>query len=90
MSVATLNVWTEFNKYKTAKCKCCGKKLLPNEKIASVSQAQGKFTSISNYHLECAEPILKDITEELSRLMNNVLFVSDQIDTLKELKNCNV
>lgn len=67
-------------------CKECAKKLKFNDTIVCVSRAQGKFTSVSNYHLECSEPFLKQTTKELSELLNKVLHVSQEFDAKRMLK----
>lgn len=85
MNAPVINVWTQFNKYKSAKCGCCQKKLQINDKIVGVSRAQGKFTSVTNYHLECSEPLLQEITKELSTLMNQVIGVSEELETKRLL-----
>lgn len=84
-----LNIWSEQCTYKTAKCGCCKKTLKKDDLIVSVAKAQGSFSSVTNYHPECAEPILKETMKEVQDLMNNLITVSEKIDAHAKNK-CNV
>lgn len=80
-----LNIGTCDNTYKKAICKCCSNKLTQGERIAYVVRLQGRFTSISNYHLECFDVELKDFQAELDMKYKNLISVSVEIDIAKQL-----
>jgi hypothetical protein len=86
---ATINVWSEQCDYKKAICKCCGNKLKQGETIVCVSTAQGRFTSIGNYHLMCSEEILSEIAKEMGKIMNNVYQIDEKINAQKEWEKNN-
>ena len=77
-----LNVGTCDNTYKSAKCGC-GKKLIQGERIAYVVRIQGRFTSISNYHLECFDKVLQEAKTEFDTKYKNLISVSEEIDKAK-------
>jgi hypothetical protein len=75
-------VYTQLNNHKKAICKFCLNKLIEGETIVSISRLQGKFYSTSNYHILCAEPILKNIMDETAELMRNLIDVSEKVTLL--------
>lgn len=89
MTGTLLNIWTEQNTYKTAKCKGCCQKLIQGETIVSMTRTQGSFNSVSNYHPSCAkEQILKD-TDEVAQLMGKLCDVMQKVE-LKEKETENI
>jgi chromatin remodeling complex protein RSC6 len=77
-----LNLGTEVNRYKSAKCGC-GKKLVQGERIAWVLRMQGRFSSVSNYHLECFDKVLEEAMNEFDTKYKNLMSASAEIDMAK-------
>lgn len=83
-----LNIWTEQNTYKTAKCKGCSQKLIQGETIVSMSRTQGSFTSVSNFHPACAKPVILKDTDEVVALMGKLCDVMQKVELQeKETEN---
>jgi len=84
-----LNIWTEENTYKTAKCKGCFKKLIQGELIIGMSRTQGSFTSVSNYHPSCAKEQMLEDSDSVAQLMKNLLDVMTVVEK-KEQETQNI
>lgn len=87
MEATVKNVWVGVCSYKKAKCQHCLNTLKEGEEIVSVAK-EARWTSVSNYHIKCAEPILKDIVEQARNLIRNVVTVSEKIDAYKKKEVC--
>lgn len=85
MVAPVIGIWYVENTYKRALCKNCFSKLIPNSKILSISRAQGKFISISNYCLGCAENEVSQVTKELGDMFARVVLAQKNIENDKKV-----
>jgi hypothetical protein len=81
-----INVSYSKNTHKKAVCKGeCHKFLIEGCKILSISRSQGKFISVSNYCMDCAEKELQSALDEVLPLAKRIIEIQSEIDGNKEM-----
>lgn len=85
MTGTIINICYSKNTYKKALCKCCGNKLVEGSKILSISRAQGRFVSSSNYCGKCTETELQSAMDEIMPLMQSIIKIQETLDSEKQM-----
>ena len=84
MKGTIINIWYSPCTYKRASCKGCYNRLVEGCKILSISRAQGKFNSVSNYCSKCTETELPLVMEEITPLFKKIIEIQETLDNNKK------